>query len=87
MVSSRQSRSNAGRFQLSGKAFDNKLNYVAGLYYFEEAGYVHDFVPFEGLLYVYDFQNDVNNIEDEVNQEVQTIEKDVQSEINSVEGK
>ncbi len=48
-------------FQLTGKAFDGRLNYVAGLYYFEEAGYVHDFVPFEGLLYVYDFQNDVNN--------------------------
>jgi iron complex outermembrane receptor protein len=48
-------------FQLSGKEFNDRLNYVAGLYYFEEAGYVHDFVPFEGLLYVYDFQNDVNN--------------------------
>ncbi len=48
-------------FQLLGKAFDGKLNYVTGLYYFEEAGYVHDFVPFESLLYVYDFQNDVNN--------------------------
>jgi iron complex outermembrane receptor protein len=48
-------------FQLTGKAFENRLNYVAGLYYFEEAGYVHDFVPFESLLYVYDFQNDVNN--------------------------
>jgi iron complex outermembrane receptor protein len=48
-------------FQLSGKAFDNKLDYVAGVYYFEEAGYVHDFVPFEALLYVYDLNNDVNN--------------------------
>ena len=48
-------------FQLTGKAFDGRLNYVTGLYYFEEAGYVHDFVPFESLLYVYDFQNDVNN--------------------------
>ena len=48
-------------FQLTGKAFDNRLDYVAGLYYFEEAGYVHDFVPFESFLYVYDFQNDVNN--------------------------
>ena len=47
-------------FQLSGKAFDNRLDYVGGLYYFEEAGYVHDFVPFEGLLYVYDYQNDVD---------------------------
>ena len=47
-------------FQIVGKEFDNRLNYVAGLYYFEEAGYVHDYVPFEGILYVYDFQNDVN---------------------------
>jgi iron complex outermembrane receptor protein len=48
-------------FQLLGKAFDNKLNYVGGLYYFNEGGYVHDYVPFEGLLYVYDVQNDVDN--------------------------
>ena len=48
-------------FQLLGKAFDNKLNYVAGLYYFKEAGYVHDYVPFESLLYVYDVPNDVKN--------------------------
>ena len=47
-------------FQLNGKALDGNLNYVGGLYYFEEAGYVHDYVPFEGLLYVYDFANDVN---------------------------
>ena len=48
-------------FQLLGKEFNDRLNYVAGLYYFEEAGFVHDYVPFEGILYVYDFQNDVNN--------------------------
>ena len=48
-------------FQLTGKAFDGRLNYVTGLYYFEEAGYVHDFVPFESFLYIYDIQNDVNN--------------------------
>ncbi len=48
--------------QLLGKAFDNKLNYVAGLYYFKEAGYVHDYVPFESLLYVYDVSNDVENV-------------------------
>jgi iron complex outermembrane recepter protein len=47
-------------FQLNGKAFDNRLDYVTGLYYFHEAGYVHDFVPFEGLLYVYDAANDVD---------------------------
>jgi iron complex outermembrane receptor protein len=48
-------------FQLNGKAFNEALNYVTGLYYFEEAGYVHDYVPFESLLYVYDIQNDANN--------------------------
>ena len=48
-------------FQVNGKALDNKLNYVGGLYYFKEAGYVHDYVPFEGLLYVYDIANDVEN--------------------------
>lgn len=48
-------------FQLLGKALDNRLNYVGGLYYFKEAGYVHDYVPFEGLLYVFDQSNDVTN--------------------------
>jgi iron complex outermembrane receptor protein len=47
-------------FQLNGKAINDRLNYAAGLYYFTEAGYVHDFVPFDtGYLYVYDYQNDV----------------------------
>jgi len=48
-------------FQLLGKALDNNLNYVAGLYYFKEAGFVHDYVPFESLLFVYDQSNDVQN--------------------------
>jgi len=48
-------------FQLLGKALGDNLNYVGGLYYFKEAGYVHDYVPFEGLLYVYDVSNDVQN--------------------------
>jgi len=48
-------------FQLQGKALDNKLNYVTGLYYFKESGYVHDYVPFEGLLYVFDQSNDAVN--------------------------
>ena len=48
-------------FQLVGKAWNNRLNYVGGLYYFKEAGYVHDYVPFESLLYVYDVANDVVN--------------------------
>ncbi|MEJ1965348.1 MAG: TonB-dependent receptor [Gammaproteobacteria bacterium] len=47
-------------FQLTGKALDNKLNYATGLYYFKEAGYVHDFVPFQGILYVFDIANDVD---------------------------
>jgi outer membrane receptor protein involved in Fe transport len=47
--------------QILGKALDNRLNFVGGLYYFKEAGYVHDYVPFESLLYIYDFSNDVNN--------------------------
>jgi iron complex outermembrane receptor protein len=47
-------------FQLTGKAIDDRLNYAGGLYYFTEAGYVHDYVPFDtGYLYVYDYQNDV----------------------------
>ena len=47
-------------FQLNGKAVNDRLNYAAGLYYFTEAGYVHDYVPFDtGYLYVYDYQNDV----------------------------
>jgi iron complex outermembrane receptor protein len=47
-------------FQLNGQAFNNRLDYVAGLYYFEESGYVHDFVPFEGLLYIFDYANDLD---------------------------
>jgi iron complex outermembrane receptor protein len=39
--------------QLLGSAFDGKLNYVGGLYYFKESGNLHDFVTFaEGLLQV-----------------------------------
>jgi len=48
-------------FQVLGKSFDNRLNWVGGLYYFDEAGYVHDYVPFESLLFVYDVSNDVQN--------------------------
>jgi iron complex outermembrane receptor protein len=47
-------------FQLNGRAFNDKVDYVAGLYYFKEAGYVHDYVPFQGILYVYDIANDVD---------------------------
>jgi iron complex outermembrane recepter protein len=48
-------------FQLLGKALDGNLNYVGGLYYFKEAGYVHDYVPFEDILFVYDVANDIQN--------------------------
>ncbi len=47
-------------FQLNGKAINDRLDYATGLYYFTEAGYVHDFVPFDtGYLYIYDVANDV----------------------------
>jgi iron complex outermembrane receptor protein len=47
-------------FQLNGKAISDRLNYALGLYYFTEAGYVHDFVPFDtGYLYILDVANDV----------------------------
>src|SRR5215469_7805738 len=36
--------------QLVGSAMDSRLNYVAGLYYFYEDGFVHDWVPFDGGL-------------------------------------
>jgi iron complex outermembrane receptor protein len=48
-------------FQLLGKALDGRLNYVGGVYYLKEHGYVHDFVPFEALLFVDDLANDVTN--------------------------
>lgn len=39
--------------QLTGEAFDGRLKYLAGLYYFRETGFIHDFVNFdEGLLQV-----------------------------------
>ncbi|MEJ2422826.1 MAG: TonB-dependent receptor, partial [Acidobacteriota bacterium] len=47
--------------QLTGKAFNDRLDYVAGLYYFTENGYVHDFVPFNtAYLWIYDFRNNVH---------------------------
>jgi iron complex outermembrane receptor protein len=47
--------------QLTGKAFNDRLDYVAGLYYFTEQGYVHDFVPFDtAYLWIYDFRNNVH---------------------------
>ena len=32
--------------QLNGKTLDNKLDYAVGYYYFQEGGYLHDFVTF-----------------------------------------
>ena len=47
-------------FQLTGQAFDDKLDYVVGVYYFQEEGFVHDFVPFGSTLFIYDVANDVD---------------------------
>jgi iron complex outermembrane receptor protein len=47
-------------FQVSGRAMDNKLDYVAGIYFFQEGGYVMDYVPFGGSLYVFDVANNVD---------------------------
>lgn len=48
--------------QLLGTSFHDALHWVTGLYYFHESGYVHDFVPFEHILEVYDgAANDVDN--------------------------
>jgi iron complex outermembrane recepter protein len=48
-------------FQLTGKALNDRLDYVAGLYAFHEGGFVHDYVPFDtGYLYIYDYTNDVD---------------------------
>ncbi len=33
---------------------------MTGLYFFKEAGYVHDYVPFGGGLFIYDIANDVD---------------------------
>jgi len=41
-------------FQLVGNAMDSRLNYVVGLYYFYENGFVHDWVPFDGGLLAVD---------------------------------
>jgi iron complex outermembrane receptor protein len=43
--------------QLIGDLFDSKLKLVAGLYYFDEGGYIHDFVTFGGGLLQIDGPN------------------------------
>jgi len=45
--------------QLTGKAFDDRLDYVGGLYYFEEYGHLHDFVTFANSLVEIDGPNDL----------------------------
>jgi iron complex outermembrane recepter protein len=46
--------------QLTGKALDNKLDYVAGLYYFNEHGFILDLPTFAGGLFQVDGQNLLN---------------------------
>ncbi|MBU6443442.1 MAG: TonB-dependent receptor [Alphaproteobacteria bacterium] len=43
--------------QLTGKAFGSRLHYVAGVFYFHESGFVHDWVPFDGGLLMVDGNN------------------------------
>jgi iron complex outermembrane receptor protein len=41
-------------FQLAGRAMDDRLNWLVGAYYFNEAGYLNDYVTFPGgLLQIY----------------------------------
>jgi iron complex outermembrane recepter protein len=46
--------------QLVGDLFDSKLKLVAGLYYFNEGGYIHDYVTFGGGLLQVDGPNTLN---------------------------
>jgi iron complex outermembrane receptor protein len=45
--------------QLEGSAMDSRLRYIAGVYYFREAGHLHDFVTFPGGLLMIDGPNDL----------------------------
>ncbi|HEY6927651.1 MAG TPA: TonB-dependent receptor [Steroidobacteraceae bacterium] len=44
---------------INGKALDERLNFVAGAYYFREAGHLHDFVTFPAGLLMIDGPNDL----------------------------
>ncbi len=44
---------------LNGRAFADRLNFVAGAYYFREAGHLHDFVTFPAGLLMIDGPNDL----------------------------
>jgi iron complex outermembrane recepter protein len=46
--------------QLIGDLFDSRLKLVAGLYYFNEGGYIHDYVTFGGGLLQVDGPNTLN---------------------------
>src|SRR6202041_1457434 len=46
--------------QLIGDLLDSRLKLVAGLYYFNEGGYIHDFVTFGGGLLQVDGPNTLN---------------------------
>jgi len=46
--------------QLIGDLLDSKLKLVAGLYYFNEGGYIHDYVTFGGGLLQIDGPNELN---------------------------
>ena len=43
--------------QATGTTFGSHLDYVVGAYYFHEAGHIHDYVTFPGLLLQVDGQN------------------------------
>jgi outer membrane receptor protein involved in Fe transport len=45
--------------QLNGKAFDERLNFVVGAYYFRESGHLGDLVTFPGALLTIDSMNDL----------------------------
>jgi iron complex outermembrane receptor protein len=45
--------------QLTGKTFDDRLDFVVGAYYFKESGHLHDFVTFPGGLLQIDGPNDL----------------------------
>jgi len=46
--------------QLVGKAFNDRLDYALGAYYFTEGGHLHDYVTFPGALLMIDGPNDLN---------------------------
>lgn len=54
---SREQSQESEEVQLTGKAFDSRLHYVAGVFYFHESGFVHDWVPFDGGLLMVDGNN------------------------------